>query len=515
MSQKKQDYYPFLLALVGGLLGLGVLISAMQLIYYQDSKHAIEAYAQEAMDFTLQVNSEIIDSLQAAASLNIQDCSTENFNQLKKIIWNHQFINDIGIVKHHLLLCSAMWGRFQPEIILPPIGYTNATGFSKIKNNGAIFPYHLNGNMTLKNNILVVVQPKAFDTLKRLSNRFDLKITAKRANYTYFFLRHHDATQMSDEFPFQTQDIRRCHPVRDVCIEIRDYQAGVARLSNQEWWLVIMIGSVFGIVVTVFGLHFLRSSDSLSNRLKRAIKKRDLYVEYQPIVRLMDQKIVGVEALVRWNDPKYGQISPLLFINLAEKLKLDREITQFVLNQALSDFKNVFKQNADFTVSINLNKSDLITTSFYTLLVKQLKKFDVEPKQIVCEVTERVDLNLEDLSEKINQIKALGCRVSLDDFGTGTSNLSSLSGLAFDTIKIDKILLKHVTQNQFWKDLVIAIIALTQEQKYKIVFEGVETQAQWEFLKEQIDGAFAQGWLFYKSMSASDIYELLQKQINT
>lgn len=496
MSQQKQNNYLFLMSLLGGMIGILLLLVVSQIICSQYAKKDTEVQAQRIVDFSIQLNNEILESIHLVEVEKINNCSDENLNKLRRIVWNHDFVNDIGLVKNHYMLCSAIWGAFQPALVLPKVDYITGSGLSKIKNNGSILPYQSIGNITLKNNTLVVITPNAFNALKDLSNRYGIQIIAKKAKYTYFLSNYDESKKSKFHLPFQTWQVKLCHPVKDVCAVVLDYQAGISHLSKSELIVIVFMGWLFGSVLTLLGGYFIRSQDSLSNRLKRAIKNNYLYVEYQPIVRLIDQKIVGVEALVRWNDAKYGQISPLFFVNLAEKLKLDQEITQFVLNQSLQDFKDIFKKNEEFTVSINLNKSDLISPSFYYFLKKKLEIFEVKPHHVVCEVTERVDLTLEELSKQIHKLKLLGCRISLDDFGTGTSNLSSLSELAFDTIKIDKLLLKHITQNKLWADLVIAIIGLAQEKQYKIVFEGVETAEQWQFLKKQIRCAFAQGWLF-------------------
>ncbi|WP_343595793.1 EAL domain-containing protein [Acinetobacter sp.] len=512
MSQQKQNDNLFWISLLGGLIGVLLLLCIFQIICFQYSKKIAESEADDILNFSLQINKEILESIDLVKAQKIETCSPENLDKLKKIVWDHVFVNDIGMTEGQYILCSATWGEFEPKLSLPKVSYVTGSGLAKIKNDGSVLPYQSSGNITLKDHILVVTTPNAFDTLMALSSRYEIEILAKKAAYTYFL--SNKAKLRNSFLPFQTLQVKICHPIRDVCTILSDNQAGISRLSKSELLLIILAGWVFGTLFSIVTVYFIRSRDSLSNRLRRAIKNRHLYVEYQPIVQLIDQKIVGVEALIRWKDAKYGQVAPLFFVNLAEKLKLDKEITQFVLTQSLSDFKQIFEQNEDFTVSINLNKSDLMTDSFCYYLERQLKTFAVKPHQVVCEVTERVDLTLEELSQQIQKIKKLGCRISLDDFGTGTSNLSSLSELAFDTIKIDKLLLKHVTQNKCWEDLVIAIIGLAQEKQYKIVFEGIETDAQWAFLKHQINCAFAQGWLFYKAMGINEISRLLLEQKN-
>ncbi|UNL85812.1 EAL domain-containing protein [Priestia koreensis] len=243
--------------------------------------------------------------------------------------------------------------------------------------------------------------------------------------------------------------------------------------------------------------------------LRKAIKKNELELHYQPKVSLQNHQIVGLEALIRWNHPTLGQISPGEFIPVAEETGLIIQITEWALRTACAQNKKWQEEGKKkMRVAVNISSVDFGEESFIHTVQKVLKETNLDPRYLELEITESVAIkNIDIVVEKLNTLQGLGIFISIDDFGSGYSSLSYIKKLPIDSLKIDRSFIKDIQESYKEAKIVKAIIGLAQSLNLSVVAEGVELAEQAALLqREQCDEV--QGFYFSKPLSVGDLEEL-------
>lgn len=233
----------------------------------------------------------------------------------------------------------------------------------------------------------------------------------------------------------------------------------------------------------------------LSCDLKYAIEEEKIEAYLQPIFRLNDMSIEGYEILARWNHDELGAIGPKEFIGLALNLRLINELTKSLLTQALRYY---VKFHPNHYLALNLTASQICDRSLPHMILEIITKYDFNPNLLHIEITE-VDLNhnLEAALDCIHEIKMIGCRIILDDFGSGISSLNILRQVSFDGIKIDDSVIKNIRKTKNGLRFIQAMISLANTMNIKVTAEAVETHEEIKVLS-QIGCHSAQG--FYLGM---------------
>lgn len=436
-------------------------------------------------------------------------CDPELFSSL--VVGNH-FIKDVGIIKGNKIVCNALSGtqtRF--DLGVPTYGMTeygkvwvhgrkyivnknqyfikidNAYMFNDIKDTDLIVIYSKNGNKILdyywydstidtqvKNNVLNEVRSFLSNNKSRLLNDYII---------------HNDDSELPN--------------------------LGVISAHKHNWteWfrlnvlLFAFLGFVEGLLVAYLIIRIYRSITSLSYMLKQDIKNKRLSLVYQPLMDLKSQKIIGCEALVRWRNRLGENVSPAYFIPIAEKNGLTQALTEFVCETALKDL-HYYLKSTGFHLSINFTAGDLVNDKLSDFFLSELKTRDIPISNISIELTER---SISDPTKQIGLSKLIqaGALLSIDDFGSGVSNIEYLGKLSPYSIKIDK-------QFTDWSDgtgptaqLLQELITLGKSFKVKVVVEGVEKSEQAEkILRYGAD--IGQGYFWHKPMPIGDLLLLLE-----
>jgi len=239
----------------------------------------------------------------------------------------------------------------------------------------------------------------------------------------------------------------------------------------------------------------------LENNLRRAVQNNEFILYYQPQVDARNKKIIGAEALIRWNDPDKGLISPAEFIAVAELSGQIIDIGRWVLHQAMIDMSHWKSAGFDIeTISINLSVKQLNDKSLISSIKKALNETQCSPKWIEFEVTEGYAMNEpEQAIILLNKITDLGCKLSLDDFGTGYSSLAYLKRLPVKKLKIDQSFIRDIPGDSDDEAIVNAVILIAQSMQLEVIAEGVEEEVQQAFLLQQ-NCQYSQGYLYAKPM---------------
>ncbi len=253
---------------------------------------------------------------------------------------------------------------------------------------------------------------------------------------------------------------------------------------------------------------------TLEHNLRKALKKDQFLVYYQPQIDLRTQKIIGAEALVRWQHPELGMISPAQFIPIAEETGLILPLGEWVLRTACQQAKKWHDQlGTRFIISVNLSSRQFQQQDLVSTVHRSLQDTKLPPELLELEITETLGMKNPELTLKtLHELKAMGIHIAIDDFGTGYSSLSYLKKFPIDTLKIDRSFVSDINGDSNDGAIVVAVIALAHSLKLKVIAEGVETPEQASYLLnhgcERI-----QGYIFSPPVPAQDFESLIKKNL--
>lgn len=252
----------------------------------------------------------------------------------------------------------------------------------------------------------------------------------------------------------------------------------------------------------------------ISNSLRKGLEHNEFKLYYQPKVDVTSGRIVAMEALVRWQHPELGLLSPLEFIQLAEENGLIVQLGEWVLREACTQNLLWHAEGiTDLRVAVNLSGYQLQHKSLLTSVTKILAETGMPPDNLEFEITESVIMQNPDFAVSVlSTITELGIHISIDDFGTGYSSLAHLKRFSVNTLKIDKSFVRDVNLSSTDAAIATAIIAMGNSLNLNVIAEGVETQEQYDFLKENKCGQ-VQGFLFSRPLPSDEFLRVLKQNI--
>ncbi len=343
----------------------------------------------------------------------------------------------------------------------------------------------------------------------------------------------------SDEFAVVVEDVEEEADIDAVCAKILSGLAEPLQVRGQELFITASIGIAFCPLDGWDVSELLRNADTamfraktaggghacrytaelnvalnesmqLETALRHALAENALYVCYQPKLSLQTGRLVGVEALLRWQHPEFGLVPPTRFIPLAEETGLIVSIGEWVLRQVCADMRRWEALGfEEFSVAVNLSPRQFRHGEFSTLVQSVLEETAVDPNQLVFEITENLLMEDTEVSRiQLDALKGMGVMVYLDDFGTGYSSLAYLKRFHIDGLKIDRSFIHDIPGNGDEEAVTRAVIALGRALHLGVVAEGVETQVQLDFLlREGCDEV--QGFLFSQPLTFDDFVSWL------
>lgn len=247
--------------------------------------------------------------------------------------------------------------------------------------------------------------------------------------------------------------------------------------------------------------------------LQTAVEKKQFELYYQPKIDMGTEKIVGAEALIRWNHPERGIVSPSEFIPLAEEMGIIQDIGIWTLQTAcLQNKKWQDMGYKPMKISVNISSAEFYQTDIVDQIKNILEETGLEPCWLEIELTESMALvDIDETVRKMRDLRRLGVGISMDDFGTGYSSLSHIKDLPIDELKLDKSFIDKISEDMTTKNIISVIISLAKIVGLVVVAEGVEEREQFELLK-RMKCNIAQGYLFSKPLRAENILELFEKK---
>ncbi len=311
--------------------------------------------------------------------------------------------------------------------------------------------------------------------------------------------------------PFQVGE-KELHTTASIGVAIYpDYPISMEKLmvyADNAMYQAKLQGKNRYVIHTSELLEDMMDEYSLEIDLRRALENNEFVLHYQPQIHNQTGKLVGFEALIRWQHPRLGLLPPGKFIKLAEENGLITQIGEWVINEACSQNKKWQDAGMEpIKVSVNLSTQQFLTRNLVTYMEDVLKRTALDPQYIVVEITEYMAMEYEYSIIVLKKLKSLGIGISIDDFGTGYSSLNYLKNFPIDYIKIDKSFISELMNDPNDAIIVNAIITLAHNLHKEVIAEGVETKEQLDFLtKHQCD--ITQGYFFSKPLPIEEIEKI-------
>jgi EAL domain-containing protein (putative c-di-GMP-specific phosphodiesterase class I) len=252
---------------------------------------------------------------------------------------------------------------------------------------------------------------------------------------------------------------------------------------------------------------------TIKRLLRQAMERNELEVYYQPQVDVRTCKVVSVEALLRWNSPEMGRVAPSEFIPVAEQTGLIVPIGRWVMNEACRTLAAWHREGLpEIGIAVNVSVIQLLNDDVPAMVAAALEDFQLDKKHLEIEITESAMLDMESRAvTALKQLQASGIKLAVDDFGTGYSSLSMLNTMHLDRLKIDQSFVQDVTTKPRSAAIARATISMAKNLNMICIAEGVETEAQMQFLRKE-NCELLQGYLFSRPLPAEEMKALLRSE---
>ncbi|MBC8730512.1 EAL domain-containing protein [Paraburkholderia sp. UCT2] len=442
-------------------------------------------------------------------------CSPEYLERAAHVIFNYRYVRDAGAYGDGRYLCSPLFGDVRTQNVeLPPPRWRSNDGYLVWFQQKNPLSDVREDIQIGRNGEYVSIDPQSYVDVMDPAGRPIATINTD-LNSIVALSTGADPDEMlhawkragrvdSDEWNYAVAR----SATRALGVVVKGRRTSLLR----DWpgllamWLSIGVamGAGFGWVA------FKRISRQVSflASLEWAISRKIIDVAYQPIVSLATNECVGVEALARWN-LNGREISPHIFIALAEQHGLIQSLTDLVLDKALHDLTELLRSRSWFYVSVNVSGEDLRTPRFLNLITARLAGTGLRAAQIRIEATERSCLNADVTRQTIAAFRSAGHPVYIDDFGTGYSSLAYLQTFMIDALKIDKSFVDTIARDAASSIVAPHIIDMAHELGVEVVAEGIERDEQVEYLLRR-GVQYGQGWLFAKAMHREELVAWLE-----
>ncbi|MCK7430332.1 EAL domain-containing protein [Enterobacter chengduensis] len=502
-----------LVSLVTGILIFSVLVPICLSIWLahrqaeDDFVDALENYASRVQIRTDKVVAQAKEALDHLQGFQGAPCSPLQLREMRRAAFSWRYVQEVIYIDNLQPLCSSLEQTSNAAPFPPPMRMTE-DGYSAWLTAQNDLGFHRYMAALGKGHYLVMVDPASLvDVIPFGDIAVDAALVSSKTHLIFASSKNLDphvrdairGTEMTSVEYKGSMYVMK--PIPELGFTIVAWAAlkPLAQTWHRQLLFWLPFGMLISLLAALFVLRILRRIQSPRNRLLDAINSRDFVVHYQPIVALCSGKIVGAEALTRWPQPDGSSLSPDIFVPLAEQTGLISQLTQLVIEKVFEDMGAWLHLHADQHISINLAPADLTSGTLPPLLSQLLNKWQVHPKQIALELTERGFADPKISAPAIAAFRRSGHPVYIDDFGTGYSSLSYLQDLDVGTLKIDKSFVDALE----YKNVTPHIIEMAKSLKLAMVAEGVETEGQLAWLHRH-GVQFGQGWYYSKALPKTE-----------
>ncbi|WP_342131222.1 EAL domain-containing protein [Hydrogenophaga sp. OTU3427] len=477
----------------------------------QDEIAYLETLADETLRRGINSRMQLVQALEAMKREPSTPCSPANLERMRQISAVSLHLRGMGVIQDGQLRCSTLSASPRPEAI-DGKRFVTATGIEAWTDARLPFAPEQPFNIYARHGYATIIHPEVILDIPRKSPDIVIglvisnpkTVTRERGKVLPAWLERytpHQSAVIDDGTHLVVFKASKEHNIAGVAASLK---SGIHRSVWRTALFLVPIGlfgsALFGyavVVLTRWGL-------SVPAQLREALKRHDMYVRYQPIVDMRTGRWIGAEALLRWQKPDGTHVPPDEFIASAEKVGLIQDVTRYVTDIVLRDLPTLLKIQPGFHVSINFSALDMQEGGPIDYLRERLHRLQIPPETLIVELTERGLFDMAQTQPLLEAVQAMGVRVAIDDFGTGYSSLSVLESCKLDIIKIDKLFVAAIGTQAANSPVTTHIISMAQKLGIELVAEGVETQAQADFLRDS-GVQYAQGWLYARPMAIEEL----------
>ena len=516
MDDSKRISIAILVGITLTTVALPILIS-LYLARQQSIAEQIRDVRQLADDVLRRADKTAQQSFAALDRLREQGtadpCSTQNVTLMAHIAVASEQLQGVAFVNNDQMLCSS-FGRYTPAIPVGPPDYVSANGIAirtditlpEVTDTGFILVtrpetgYSAIVHPSLPLDVFVdnpdlSVGVVGYSRMRPIDLRgtYDpdwIKALGTDRSTAFFDNRHVVAVERSKKFDY----------VAFAALPAAAVDTGVGRFAA----VLVPLGLLTGVGLVLLILRLVRIQTALPAMIRTALRRKEFFLEYQPMVALQTGAWTGAEALLRWRRPSGELVRPDVFIPVAEEIGLIEAITEHVVELICQDAEGLFREHPDFHIGINFSAVDVQLPRLDKLVNRLVACTGGTPRNFVIEITERGLVQGEGAKAFLHGARLMGAVTAIDDFGTGYSSLSYLQTFDVDLLKIDKSFVDSIGAHAATSHVVSHIVEMAKDLGLEMVAEGVETEGQRGFLQTR-GVLFAQGWLFAKPMSMSEL----------
>jgi sensor c-di-GMP phosphodiesterase-like protein len=484
-------------------------------------REELRTYTRRLLDASPHLVTESDHAVAVILNARLGFCSDEELALIRDYVYNAVHVRHIGRIRDGMLYCTSGVGRLMPPGPMPQHAEISVDGVNVYRVPRIVISNSATdaaGLVVERSGVSAVMNPNAYRTLDEapmLSTGFMIDPRNFRAIRIFghpvsITDRELEAGDFIEREGMYLQPL--CLKRELICVVASVPRAAVLARNAAFRRSLVTGGMMLGGVASIIVILVVKKHGSLEQQLRRAIRKDDLSLVYQPVVDLDSGSVVGAEALVRWVDESGTSVRPDVFIALAEEKGFVGEITQWVIRRVTQEMGDVLAMG-NRTVTINVSSRDLTNTKIFGTLHECMQSARLAPAAIGLEITERSTADHETAIEAIARLKQAGHTVYIDDFGTGFSNLGYLHRLAADAIKIDRVFTKMIGADAAATSIVPQILAMARQLGLRVVVEGIETQHQADYFRAASPDLLAQGYLFSPGVPAAEIKRIFLNQV--
>ncbi|QHQ20962.1 EAL domain-containing protein [Pectobacterium brasiliense] len=507
------------------------LVALFALVLTVYSTFSLRQFESEVDDFsnvTVEHAGKIIQ--QATSALDILEegfppyCDNFHLGLLRKVAYENDYIQDVVYIDGNRPRCSSMMNdintMFLPE---PDFRYKDIYNiWYKIES-----PLNKNKPMIYvgATRHLVVLNPRSFLDVPSYSyniryallekNKLDGRVILSDSMSSSIYSRLTAGGNNPDRFYIDDKYyVLKPLPDSDLALMVR-----ADKPVKLSFYL-----TVFFSALPIFMLISLLLSEVISRKslaiqspryvLNQALRQKEFELHYQPIIKLDTAQVVGCEALIRWRHSDGRLITPDSFIPMIRQVGLMKELTFFVINEALQTASVLRNRYPEMFVSINLEAAEFEDIAVFNYLVEQVAIYELDGANVNVELTESSMIEPQKAAPMVELYQQKGIDVAIDDFGTGYSGLSYLERVKANKLKIDKSFVGNISDHSPTDIVLSHIVSMAHCLNLHIVAEGIETPAQEAYLKS-LGVAYAQGWLYSKALTQEDLLAFLAARSET
>ncbi|WCN10722.1 EAL domain-containing protein [Marinomonas mediterranea] len=490
-----------------------ITFSLSHFMLQHSEKNGLNRYSNSILQ-NIQYKKDDIGQILSKPIVSIDNlCSDDDITFLREYLWSHKYIKDVGRIVNDDVACTAGWGKLTTPVQLPTPTKSWPSGSKHWRNVNDMFRDNVRVNLLAYKNTIVVLAPTSYEQNLLKPPHTDLAIATADGQYVFQVVGDLSSNELMEKVKstnFHQLAIHTCLKDNSICVWAFKKKSGL--WAQSDFFLgflsviaVLISGGLFQLLNTIYNTR-----NSMQSRLRRALLHKSLFVVFQPKVNLQDERITGIEALVRWQDEHFGTVPPDEFVTIAEQYQLMPLLSRLVIEKSLQEAGELLKNDSSLHLSINLSMADLSDESLLEFIDLQRSQQGIAKHRLIFEITERSAVGFDQIEQSVDRFVSHGYRISLDDFGTGYANLSWLSKIKAAEIKVDKIFTQSIGKNTTNQNMLSAIFKLVENLELQTVFEGIESKEQADYIVSQNKNAIGQGWLFAKPMKIEELQQFIK-----